>query len=347
MSSPPQPRSRIAVLAALAGNLAIAVSKFVAFLVGGSTAMLTEAVHSTVDTANQLLLLHGMRRAARKPDEGHPFGHGMEIYFWSFVVALLMFAAGGAASIWQGASKLLAPHPIEKAWLSLLVLALAAVFEASSFLVALRQQKSRWPSVRLLPFLKRSKDPGLFAVLLEDGAALIGIAVAAAGVVASAYLGFVRADGIASIAIGLLLVAVAVFMANETRSLLTGEAAAPAVVEKVRLALEEDRDVERVLEVLSLHLGPEEILLGITIRFRDGATGRDIRTAARRLTHKLEEVDGRITRVFLRPERDTRPPRKRSVKPGPHHASGNGPRARNPVKSRPVRPPEPPRGEAP
>ena len=215
--------SRTAVYAAFAGNVAIAVSKFIAFGFTRSTAMLTEAIHSLVDTGNQGLLLLGMRRASRPPDPGHPFGHGLELYFWSFVVALMVFTVGGVVSIYEGVQRIRAPEPIDRPWINFLVLGAAFLFEGASFAVALRQQRKQWPGVRLLPFLKRSKDPGLFAVLLEDAAALIGLVIAFVGVLLAVLTGRPEIDGWASVAIGALLMVVAAFMANETRSLIMND----------------------------------------------------------------------------------------------------------------------------
>jgi cation diffusion facilitator family transporter len=302
------------VLAALAGNLAIAAAKLTAFAFTRSSAMLTEAIHSLVDSGNQALLLVGQKRASRPADETHPFGYGMEIYFWAFVVALMIFLVGGAVSIWQGVERLRAPAPIERPWVSLGVIAVSAVFEGSSFAVAYRGYRNlvRGRDVTpgrkagLLQFLKLSKDPSLFATLLEDGAAVTGLAVAAVGTVAAAWLGLAWADGGASILIGLLLTAIALFLANETRSLIAGEAAAPDVVARARAAVAEDPRVEAVLNVASLHLGPQAILVALTLDFRDGLSGDELHDAAETLTARVQAIDPRIRQVFLRPGRARR-----------------------------------------
>lgn len=295
--------SKIVVYAALAGNVAIAATKFAAFALTGSSAMLTEAVHSTVDTGNQGLLLYGMRRAARPPSPNHPFGHGMEIYFWAFVVALLIFALGGALSIYEGVLKVIEPQPIERAWINFVVIGLSALFEGASLSVAMREFKSTRHGAPLFLSIRRSKDPNIFAVLLEDGAALIGLSFAALGVLGSAVFGWLAADGLASIAIGLLLVAVAIFLANETRSLLTGEAASPRIVAAVRALLEADPRVESVGEILSMHLGPQEILLGVTLDWRDDARAAEIEAGSDLFARRIREIDPRITRVFVRSQR--------------------------------------------
>jgi cation diffusion facilitator family transporter len=297
--------SRFAIYAAAAGNLAIAASKFTAFGFTGSSAMLTEGVHSLVDTGNQGLLLLGLHRAARPPDRGHPFGHGMELYFWSFVVALMIFALGGAFSIYEGVLKIMDPEPMSQPWINFLVLGLAIVFEGTSFTIAFREQRRRRAG-KLLEVVRASKDPSLFAVLLEDSAALAGLVVALIGVVAATYLDFPQADGMASIGIGLLLVGTASFMANETRSLLTGEAATPEVVADIRRILEADPRVVTVMEVLSLHLGPREVLVGVTIDFNDDLPGGEIENAADELSQAIQAAQPSITRLFLRPSKHHR-----------------------------------------
>lgn len=295
------PDSRTAIYAAAAGNLAIAVSKFVAFFFTGSSALLTEGIHSLVDTGNQGLLMLGLTRAAKPPDAGHPFGHGMELYFWSFVVALMIFALGGAFSIYEGVHKAMNPEPMTRPWINYLVLGGAILFEGASFTIAMREHRRRSPTGAFLSTVRRSKDPSLFAVLLEDAAALIGLVFALVGVSVANLMHLPQADGIASIAIGLLLTAVAIFMANETRSLLTGEAAAPEVVGDVRHILERDDRVKRVIEVLSIHLGPQEILVGVTIDFRDDLPGGALEKAADELSDAIQDAQPCITRLFLRP----------------------------------------------
>jgi cation diffusion facilitator family transporter len=292
--------STLVIYAALAGNLAIAVTKFVAFALTGSSAMLTEAIHSSVDTGNQGLLLLGLARARKPPSETHPFGYGMEVYFWAFVVALLIFALGGAFSIYEGVLKIRRPEPIERAWINFLVIGLAMLFEGGSFLVAWKEFRVLTRGVPLLRAIRRSKDPSVFAVLLEDGAALAGLAIAALGVAGSAVFGIAWADGAASVAIGVLLVLVAIFLANETRSLLTGESASPRIVEAVREMLAADPRVDVVAEVLSMHLGPQEILLGVTLDFHDHLTAGEIEDAADDFAVRIRTIDPRVTRVFVR-----------------------------------------------
>ena len=302
-NSGPVSGARKVVMAAAAANLAIALSKFAAFGLTGSSAMLTEGIHSLVDTGNQGLLLMGQRRSARPPNPRHPFGYGMEAYFWSFIVALMIFALGGAVSIWEGVHKLRDPEPIRMAWVNFLVLGLAIVFEGLSFRVAWREFNAVRQGRPVLATIRGSKDPNLFAVLLEDAAALAGLVIALLGVTATAVAGWPYGDGLASVGVGLLLVLVAVFLANETRSLLTGESAAPDLVARVRRLVEDDPLVVEATEVLSLHLGPNEILFAITLDFRDDLAGGAVERAADALSRRVEAADPRITRVFLRPGR--------------------------------------------
>jgi cation diffusion facilitator family transporter len=288
------------VYAALAGNLAIAAAKAVAAWLGGSSAMLTEALHSLVDCGNEVLLLVGIARAARAPDATHPFGYGLEVYFWSFVVALLIFSAGGGLAIYQGARHLLAPPPISDPALNFAVLGIAFVFEGLSFRVAWREFAKIRRQTPVLAAITRSKDPTLFAVLLEDGAALIGLVIAALGLGAALWWDWGWADGAASILIGVLLIVVAVFMAKETRSLMSGEAAAPGTVAAVRAILEAEPAIEKVQEILTMHLGPRAILMAITLDYQDGLSIPVAESITGRMTDEIRKIDPRITRIFVR-----------------------------------------------
>ena len=257
--------SRRVVLAALAGNGAIALAKFAAAGISGSTAMLTEAIHSLVDTADQVLLLVGQTRGERPADATHPLGYGMEVYFWSFVVALMVFLVGGVLSMYEGVRQILNPIPVTLPWISLTVLAIAVGFESTSFRIAYREYRRvvRGRPTRLWAFIKASKDPALFAVLLEDSAALIGIGLASTGVIASGFFHINWADGAASVAVGLLLASVAWVLANETRSLIAGEAVAPIVMERLKEALSRVDCITDLEDVATLHLGPGAILVAL------------------------------------------------------------------------------------
>jgi len=293
--------SKRVIYAALAGNLAIAATKFVAAVFTGSSAMLSEAIHSSVDTANQGLLLLGLRRAARPPDETHPFGYGMEIYFWAFVVALLIFALGGAISIYEGIHKVVEPEPIERAWITFIVLGISIVAEGLSFRVAWRELRTLYPHLSPFRAVRSSKDPSVFAVLCEDAAALLGLLVALVGVILAEALEAPVFDGIASILIGLLLVATAALLARETLSLMTGESASTDVVQDARAVLAADPRVVAAPEVLTMHLGPNDVLLAATIDLDDRLDSAEIEGTGRDLTEALERAHPSITRVYLRP----------------------------------------------
>lgn len=295
--------SRRVIFAALAGNLAIAVTKAAAAAYTGSSAMFSEAIHSGVDTGNQGLLLLGLRRAARPADAGHPFGHGMELYFWAFVVALMIFALGGAFSIYEGWHKIVAPEPVENAWVNYAVLGASMLFEGYSFSVAWREFRSQHAGVPFWEAIRASKDPGIFAVLLEDAAALCGLAIALVGLGAAQLLDLPVLDGVASVAIGLLLVGTAALLARETLSLLTGESASRGTVGWVRSVLMGDARVVEVSEILSMQLGPSEVLIAASIDLRDDLSGGEVERAVRELIARVEEGHPEITRIFVRPVR--------------------------------------------
>jgi cation diffusion facilitator family transporter len=292
---------RKVLLVALAGNLAIALTKFIAWMFTGSTAMLTEGIHSVVDTADQLLLLAGQNRAAKAATENHPFGYGMETYFWTFIVALMIFLAGGLAAIWQGVERLVQPEPVTRPLVNFVVLAVSAAFEGLSFRTAYREFRNtvRGRDVRLFSFLRASKDPNVFATLLEDGAALAGLAIATLGVTGAAVLGWSWADGAASILIGLLLVAVALFLANETRSLIAGEAAAPPIVERLNEALGGLRRLGEPARMRTLHLGPRSILVAICWRFPDDPPLHQLKAAFDEIQAAIRATDLRICDVLF------------------------------------------------
>src|ERR1700704_3535859 len=261
------------VYAALAGNLAIATAKFVAYVISGASAMLTEAIHSLVDSIDQILLLIGESRGSRPPDANHPLGHGMETYFWSFIVAVMVLLLGGGASLYQGARHLLSPQAIQSPTISVAVLGIAAIFEGSTLAIGFREFKRvvRGRDVPLWTFIHLSKDPSLSASLLEDSAAL--------GVLGAAVFHLRWADGAASIAIGGLLTAVATVLANETRSLIAGEAVAPPVMADIKRLLSAEARIEKVVDIATLHLGPKSVLVALTLSFRSETTLADLRQA--------------------------------------------------------------------
>lgn len=295
--------SKRVIYAALAGNLGIAAVKFAAAWWTGSSAMLSEAIHSLVDTSNQGLLLLGLRRAARPPDATHPFGHGMEIYFWAFVVALMIFALGGALSIYEGIHRLSEPEPITDAWVNFAVIGISIAIESLSFRVAWRELRERYPSGSAFSALRGSKDPGIFAIFCEDAAALAGLSVALVGIALAYFLEMPLFDGLASIGIGAVLILTATFLARETLSLMTGESASAEVLADVRSILQSDPRVVAIDDLLSMHLGPQDILLALSIDFRDDMSSAEIEDAARALSKALQDYHKSIKRVFLRPLR--------------------------------------------
>jgi cation diffusion facilitator family transporter len=293
-----QPSRRV-ILAALLGNGAIAVTKALAAFVTGSSAMWSEAVHSVVDTGNQFLLLHGLRRAAVPATPRHPFGHGLELYFWAFMVAILIFGLGAGVSLYQGIEKIRAPHPIQHAWASYAVLVAAAIFEGSVWLLALQTFRRQTRQAPLLQAVQASKDPTVFTVLFEDTAALLGILVALAGVTASVWSGNPAYDGVASLVIGLILAATALLLANECRSLLVGEAVRPEVVADVRRLVLAQAEVRGINELLTMHFAPREVLLNISLSFVPSLSAAAIQEAVNRMEGEIKRGHPEIRRVFI------------------------------------------------
>lgn len=298
----PAKRSLVVVYAALAGNLAVAAVKFAAAVYTGSAAMLSEAVHSLVDTGNQGLLLFGLSEAARRPTTSHPFGHGLRLYFWSFVVAILIFGLGAGVSILEGVEKIRAPRPVTDVWLNYVILAAAAVIEGTTLLIGLREFRRTKGRRGWFEAFRHSKDPSVFTVVLEDSAALIGLLIAFAGLMLAQCLDAPVFDGIASVTVGLLLGSAAWFLAAECHGLLTGEAAAPEVCSSIR-ALAAGPGVERVNDVLSMHFGPNEVLLALSIQFEEHISGADIQDAVTRIERRIQRSHPEMRRIFIEAQR--------------------------------------------
>jgi cation diffusion facilitator family transporter len=300
--------SRRSILAALAGNVAVAAIKLVAFVISGSASMLVEAIHSIIDTLNSGLLLLGMRLSKRQPDQKHPFGYGMDSFFWTFVVGMLIFAAGGVASVYEGVQNLRRPEPIGHLSLNLVVLTLSFLFETLSFLASWRESergrpqlsRRRYRRVTLAQFIRFSPDPGVFEVLAEGIASLLGLVLATLGVVGAAVFGWAWADGVAALAIGVLLIVLAGIVLHESKSLLTGEAVSQVILDGLREVLTSDKRVTKVDEVLSMYLGPDEILLAATLVFQEGVSAREVSDISDDVVQKLREIEPRVTRLFLR-----------------------------------------------
>jgi len=287
------------IYAAFIGNALIAICKFVAASVTGSSAMLSEGVHSVVDCGNQLLLLFGLRRSRKVPDESHPFGYGMELYFWTFVVAILIFALGSGISIYEGIHKVLHPEPIRSPEWNYGVLILSMIFEGVAWTIAFKEfQKSR-KDESFVKAIRNSKDPTIFTVLFEDTAAMLGLMVAFIGIAGSQFLNIPQLDGMASIGIGIILAAVAFILAVESKGLLIGEAADPEIVEDIRLMVMEDDRILRINEVLTMHLGPNDILVNASLDFTDNLDALQLEKAISEFEQNIKTNHPSIKRVFI------------------------------------------------
>lgn len=302
--------SKKVILAAFVGNGLIAITKFSAATLTGSSAMFSEAVHSVVDTGNQLLLLHGMKRAARPADARHPFGYGREVYFWAFVVAIMIFATGSGVSFYEGIEKLRHPEPLRDAYINYIVLALAIVFEGASWWIAYREFSRHRRGRGYFRTLRESKDPTLFTVLMEDSAAMLGLLIALAGVAAAEWLAMPALDGVASVLIGVILAAIAAFLAFETKGLLIGEAASADVIAAVRRIVGAEHGIERINEVLTMHMGPRDILLNLSVDFHAEQSSNEVESTISRLERRITKTLPEIKRVFI--EAQTRAAHRRS-----------------------------------
>ncbi|KAA0911543.1 cation diffusion facilitator family transporter [Pusillimonas sp. ANT_WB101] len=293
--------SRVVYLA-LAGNALVAVSKFVAAAVTGSSAMLSEGFHSVVDTLNQVLLLYGMHRGRKKADDEHPLGYGREIYFWSFVVALLLFTAGAGASIYEGIVHIMHPHPIENPLVTYIVLGLATLFEGSSWVYALKNVKGKRKYSEVFGLIVRSKDPPTFIVLLEDSAALMGILIAFLGVYFSVTLQLPVLDGLASIFIGITLGLTALLLTRETKGLLIGESPGKNVRESILRIAGQTPGIVRANNVVSVHVSPREIMAALSVEFEDALRAPEIEAVVINLENRIRAAMPEVTSVFVKPE---------------------------------------------
>jgi cation diffusion facilitator family transporter len=294
-------QSRKSVLAALAANSAIAVIKLIAAVISGSTALLAEGFHSIADTGNQALLLLGLRLSDKPPDEEHPFGHGKERFFWTFVVALALFLVGGLVSIERGVSGLLHPEKLPSVPIAVAVLVVAAVFEGSALRIALRTfnkergRRSFWGGIR------RAKDPETLTVVFEDTAALTGIVVAIVGIVLAKVLDDARWDSGAAVIIGLLLCGVAFALAREVKDLLIGESAKPETRQAIEEAVRSVPEVEGIRDLLTMHVGPDEILVNLDVCFKDGLDTDGIEEAIVRVENAIREKAPNVGKIFVEP----------------------------------------------
>ncbi len=294
--------SKKVIYAALVGNALIALTKFAAALVTGSSAMLSEGIHSLVDTGNELLLLYGLARARKPADEHFPFGYGKEVYFWSFVVAIFIFAIGAGVSLYEGLHRLAHPRPLEHVYANYVVLVLAMLFEGFSWRVALKEFSRQKGRRSYLQAIHEAKNPSVFVVLFEDSAALSGLVVAFAGVFLGQMTGQSWYDGAASIIIGLLLAATALWLAWEIKGLLVGESARPEVVADIRRLARSFPEVEHVNEILTLHMGPEFILVNLSVDFKNSLTADEVEKAIQRLDNEIRRRHPLVKRIFIEGE---------------------------------------------
>ncbi|ACF02323.1 cation diffusion facilitator family transporter [Rhodopseudomonas palustris TIE-1] len=272
--------SRLVIYAALAGNALVALSKFGAAAWTGSSAMLSEAIHSLVDTVNQLLMLYGLHRAAQPADAGHPLGYGRELYFWSFIVSLLIFSLGAGISLYEGIQHILRPEPVSDPHVNYLVLAASLVFEGASWTVAIREFEKQRGGLSYLEAATRSRDPTSFLVLFEDSAAVIGILIAATGTAAAEWLEMPVLDGVASVGIALVLAATAAFLARESKELLLGEPAREQVRTSMSAIVTGHPGVAEIGRMITVHLAPEQIVAAVDVDFVDDLRASQIEQTA-------------------------------------------------------------------
>ncbi len=298
--------SKKVIIAALIGNALIAVTKFFAAAITGSSAMLSEGIHSLVDTGNQVLLLYGLKRAAKPPDENFPYGYGKEIYFWCFVVSILIFALGGGISIYEGILHIRYPQPISNPTINYIVLGLAIIFEAVAWYFAFREFNRVRGQWGFLEAIQRAKDPAIFVVLFEDSAAMLGLVVAFVGIWLTQATGFLVFDGIASVTIGLILFGTAIWLAYETKGLLIGESANQSVVRGVREIIAAKLNVNHVNEVLTMHMGPDFILANISVDFKNELTVDAMEREIAAIDIAIKQSYPQIKRVFVEAEKRSR-----------------------------------------
>jgi len=306
--------SRTAVIAALIGNLCIAVTKAIAAAVTGSSAMLSEAVHSLVDTGNEVLLLYGQHRSALPPDRRHAFGHGRELYFWAFVVALLIFALGAGVSIYEGIVHIAEPEPITSAWVVYVVLGLSLLFEAGSWWFGWKAFNRARGDAGFWEAFKESKDPASFMVLFEDTAAILGILIALGATSLSLALDAPWIDGAGSILIGVLLAVIAVLLARESKALLIGERASPEIGKTIRLLAESDPRVVKVVEIATSQLAPDQVIANVALEFEDQLRVPELEQLIDGMERTVRAQHPELLRVFITPQTGGFPERRRAAR---------------------------------
>ncbi|UQB69332.1 cation diffusion facilitator family transporter [Epilithonimonas zeae] len=294
--------NRKSIYSALAANLLIALTKFIAGGFTNSASMISEGIHSTVDTTNQLLLLYGLKRSNKAPDEAHPFGYGKELYFWSFVVSILIFALGGALSIYQGIKHIIEPEIVKNPFWNYIVLILSLIFEGSSLFIAVREFNKTRQGLRWWDAIIKSKDPSSFLVVFEDGAAVAGLLVVMLLMGMSHCLQVPELDGLASVIVGLILVFVSLILARESRSLLMGEGIAPETKDRIAKLAESDPAVVRTKTILSTYQSPEEVILMLIVDFEDHLDTEEITDAIQRIRSTIKKEFRLVRFVIIQPE---------------------------------------------
>jgi len=293
--------SKLPIYTAFAANVAIAVIKLTAAFITGSSAMVSEGIHSLVDSSNEILLLIGLRKSNKAPDEKRPFGYGKELYFWSFVVALLFFVLGGTVSVYEGIRHLLEPEEMKSPVWNYIVLTLAFVFDGYSLYTALRIFNRQRGSTPFWQAIKESKDPSSFVVLFEDMADVIGILIATAGIALSHLFNNPYIDGIASVMIGLLLMLVALFLVRQSRSLLMGESLSAEELNKLVSMVEHHEKINSVDARLSMYLGPEEVILFLKIEFKNNLPGQEIVETIRSIREVIQQAYPSYKHIHFEP----------------------------------------------
>ncbi len=291
--------SKKVVYAALIGNSLIAATKFAAAAFTGSSAMFSEAIHSVVDTGNQFLLLYGINRSQRPADAKHPFGYAMELYFWSFVVAILIFGLGAGLSFYEGVQRIVTPHPMTDPYVNYIVLGAAILFEGYVWTIAFREFRRMTGRRGWLDEVRASKDPVVFTVLFEDTAAMLGLIVALAGIAASQALDMPVLDGVAAILIGVILAVTASLLAYECKGLLIGEGASATVVRGIRRIVREQDGIKAINEVLTMHLGPNDVLANLSLDFADGIDSDRVEASISALEQAIKAAYPEVTRIFI------------------------------------------------
>jgi cation diffusion facilitator family transporter len=296
------PGSKTIIYAAIVGNLLIAATKIFAAILTGSSAMLSEAVHSVVDSGNSILLLYGLHRSERRPDRRHPLGYGREIYFWSFVVAVLVFALGAGVSLYEGVTHVLDPQPVQNEFVVYAVIGVSALLDGATWWMSLRSFKGETRYRDLFKAVRNSKDPPSFMVLFEDSASLIGLCIALGGTYFSTRFNLPILDGVASILIGMVLAATAALIARETKDLLIGEAADPLIIKSILHLAKTMDGIAHANGVITIHLAPQQIVVALSLEFADELKTPEIEIKVIELENHLRHLHPEVATLFVKPQ---------------------------------------------